>query len=165
MSMPPRADEHFGRDPVSRIVAAGVDRVIRVVPGLERFRRFAEMLTRFAGVGGLSSVLYAIVVAIAVSRFRVHHDLATLVAFAVVTPLNFMMHRGFTFHSLGVVHQDLRRYLLLQVTSFLVSLSIMSLCVDVLRLPYVAGIIGAVVLVPLVSFFVMDRWVFARKAI
>ena len=47
----------------------------------------------------------------------------------------------------------------------LVSVFAMTVAIDFLALHYAIGIILGIGLVPIVNFFVMDKWVFARKKI
>ena len=154
-----------GADPISRFVTAAVDRAIRTMPVLEPLRGMAETVARFAGVGGASSLLYAFVVAGAVSGLGLNHNLAALLGFAITAPINFVMHRRFTFRSVGLVENDLVRYVIMQAVNVLLSIGAMVLSVDGFHLPYAVGILGAIVLIPLVSYCVMDRWVFRQKVV
>ena len=154
-----------GGDPISRAVTAIVGRIVEVVPALKPLQKVAETIARFAGVGGVSSVLYAVVTVVSVSALHLHHDVAALMGFAVAMPFNFILHRRFTFRSVGMVQSDLQRYAVMQGVNVLLSLGTMALSVDGFGLPYAFGIFGAIVLIPFVTYFVMDRWVFQQKLV
>lgn len=155
----------LSEDPISRALSWCVDRGIAIVPALEPLRRVAETLARFASVGAACSVLYAAIVAGAVSVVHLRPNLSAGIAYAAVIPFNFLMHRHFTFRSKGTVRHDVVRYVAAQSASMAFSIGVMALSVDVLGLPYAVGILGAIVLVPILSYLVLDRWVFENNTL
>ena len=165
MSMPCDSAPTGPGDPISRVVTAIVGRLIELVPALRPLQNVAETIARFAGVGVASSVIYALVTILSVSALHVHHDIAALMGFAVALPFNFILHRRFTFRSAGMMQNDLRRYAMMQGVNVMLSLGAMALSVDGLGLPYAFGIFGAIVLIPFVTYFVMDQWVFQQKRV
>lgn len=117
-------------------------------------------LVRFPIVGLVNSLVYAVATTVYISQFAVDNKLATFLGYLTSLPIAFFGHREFTFGSTGGLLIELRRFCLVHAVGVLISWLSMSTAVDFFGLHYAVGIFGAVVLVPIVSFFVFDRWVF-----
>lgn len=119
---------------------------------------------RFPIVGLASSLIYAAATSIYIAGFHLDSKAATLLGYASAMPFSFLAHRSFTFGSTGAFGTEFFRFALVHAVGALVSWLAMGLAVERLHLHYAIGIVGAVVLVPVISFLVFDRWVFKSGA-
>lgn len=140
--------------------AAGAS-LLRLVPA--PLRPLLAKIMRFSVVGALSGLLYAVFTTIGVQATGLDPKLASLAAYAGVVPINFLLQRNFTFRSEGAVAFDLVRYGVAQVCNTLMCFAVMWLAVDLLSLHYAVGIVLGIAVVPFVTFFIMDRWVFSAQ--
>lgn len=125
-------------------------------------RLWAKVL-RFALVGGLSTMAYGIITVLAVESARISPLSATVLGYLLVVPLNFVLQRRFTFRSTNSKPKELPRFLLVHGLNILGSSLIMFIVTDVGRYNYLWGVVLTMVMVPLLLFIVMDRWVFGRS--
>ncbi len=117
-------------------------------------------LARFGFVGLSNGVIYAVMVVLLVSTTTLTPRLAGAVAYLAVVPWAFLAHRRFVFQSSGSPLAEFGRFIAAQLTNGALSVATMSLVANTLGLWYGLGILAAVILVPLVNFLVLDRWVF-----
>lgn len=127
-------------------------------------RRRLGKFTRFAAVGLTNGLIYAVATAVYISLLGIGDKLASLLGFVTAIPYAFFAHRAFTFSSDGSLTQELWRFTLTQATSMLISVAAMAAAVDYLGAHYIVGIIGAVTLVPIANFIVLDNWVFKAQS-
>jgi putative flippase GtrA len=118
---------------------------------------------RFAIIGVLSSLVFTTVTATCVSMLAIDHKLASTCGYLVALPLNFIGNRRFSFRSSNGLAGDAGRFLLLHAGNLIVTVLAMGAIVDLLGLHYSAGIVAAVIIVPVVNFLVMQWWVFRPK--
>ena len=88
---------------------------------------------------------------------------ASVLGYFTAVPFAFYAHRSYTFGSQGAVKLELRRFVIAQATSLLVSVFAMAAAIDYFGLHYAVGIIGGIVLVPIVTFLALDLWVFSDQ--
>lgn len=117
-------------------------------------------ILRFAVVGGLSSLLYVLLVAFYVEIFGSGERWAAVLAYLTMLPINFIAHRCFTFRTVGHVWVELPRFALLHLCNIAVSLGGMIGAVEGFGLSYWFGAFAAAILVPMSTFLVMNFWVF-----
>ena len=117
---------------------------------------------RFGIIGVLSSLVFAAVTAACVSLLAIDHKLASTCGYLVALPLNFIGNRRFSFRSTNALAGDAGRFLLLHAGNLIVTVMAMGAIADLLGLHYSAGILAAVIIVPVVNFLVMQWWVFRR---
>lgn len=120
-------------------------------------------LLRFALVGGLSTLAYGLFTWSLVERGGFTPLAATLLGYLLCIPLNFLLHRGFTFRSEDAVQRQAPRYLLVHGGNILASLAAMYLATDVLRVDYRWGVLATMTLVPVLMFLMLDSWVFRKQ--
>ena len=88
-----------------------------------------------------------------------------LVAWSLGLPLAFLAHRAFTFSSRGIIGVEWIRFVATQLASMVTSVAAMSLAVDVLGLHYLFGLIAGIVLVPVLNYLALNRWVFQHQTL
>jgi putative flippase GtrA len=120
-------------------------------------------LMRFGLVGLLSAAVYSVAVVGLVAMLKLDGKLANVIGYVVALPINFVGHRHFTFVSKGIVSGDAIRFCILHGINIGISTAGFGILVDGMKLPYWFGILGALVLVPISTFIVMDVWVFAEQ--
>jgi putative flippase GtrA len=117
-------------------------------------------LARFALVGGLTSGVYALVVAGLVPFMP--EPAAAAVAYLVLLPVNFIGHRRATFRSRAPTGPELARYLAVHGITLTACAGVMALVTSVFGASHWAGSALIVVLAPVLNFVLLDRWVFRR---
>ncbi|SFI90102.1 Putative flippase GtrA (transmembrane translocase of bactoprenol-linked glucose) [Bosea sp. OK403] len=120
---------------------------------------------RFGLVGVLSGAIFSVVTALFVRLAGTDPKLASVAGYLASMPLNFVGNRRFSFRSAGSLAGDLTRFALLHTFNILLTVLSMGVVVDLLRLHYAVGMVGAIILVPLVNFAAMNWWVFRRRGI
>jgi len=122
-------------------------------------RALRDKLLRFPLVGLLSSVVYAVATWVCISQLHLDHRVASLLGYLTALPVSFLGHRHFTFAATGKPSAEIVKFA--AVHSIGMGLSWLSVsATDWMHVHYAFGIVGAVVLVPIMSFLVLDRWVF-----
>ncbi len=117
---------------------------------------------RFGLVGVSSGLVFAAVTALLVSGTGCGGKLASGCAYIASLPLNFVGHRNFSFRSESGLLGDAARFCAVHAVNLAVTLGAMAGAIDGLGLHYAFGVLGAVVLVPLTNFLLMNIWVFKR---
>jgi putative flippase GtrA len=129
----------------------------RLVP---RARNAWHRLGRFAIVGSFNSGLYAVVTWWLIAYGHVAPGPASLLGYLIAIPVAYFGHRWVTFTSAGAVPVEAVRFVTVHAMGLLVAWEAMDLTANRLGLHFAFGIIAAVVLVPLLSFLVLDHFVF-----
>ena len=153
-------------------MSEGPNQDSRVIKRLVSQRLFASYLLqkslakllRFTGVGVFSGLFYAAVTTLSVSAAGISATTASMIGYAAVIPLNFVLQRTYTFRSGGLFTSDVAKYVVVQVANLVLCAAAMTAVVELFGLHYFFGIVAAVLIVPLVTYFVMDRWVFSRQS-
>lgn len=118
---------------------------------------------RFAIVGAASSLIYAVIAMLLVGGLEIAPKIASVVAYLVALPLNFLANRSFAFQSAGELKVDATRYALLHAAGMAIAFVSMSFAVDYLGGNYLIGVAITVVLVPAFNFLVANFWVFSKQ--
>ena len=118
---------------------------------------------RFCLVGGANAAVYAAATFTYIAHIGFGENLASVLGFFTAVPFAFVAHRFFTFASRGLVGVELLRFVATQIASLLTSVLAMAVAVDLLGLHYGFGVLAGVLLVPLITFFVLNKWVFRNQ--
>lgn len=118
---------------------------------------------RFGCVGAISGGLYAIVTVVLVSLFNLDAALASVFGYVAAVPVNFVGQRSFAFRSKSAVAPQVPRFLLTHSANIALSYGVMALATNVFNLSLYWGMIGTIVCIPIVTYFVLDRWVFSDR--
>jgi len=119
---------------------------------------------RFALVGGCNAVIYAVATAVYFETGYFGEKLASALGFLTAVPFAFFAHRFFTFASRGAIGGEWLRFVVAQFASMGTSLGAMWLAVDVLGWHLAYGIFAGIVLVPIMTFLVLNRLVFKHQS-
>ncbi|MGO4551481.1 GtrA family protein [Lysobacter sp. 2RAF19] len=122
----------------------------------------AGRFVRFAMVGGATTLFYGVLAWALVEHASIAPVPASVLAYVASVPLNFLLQRGFAFRSENRVQRDLPRYLLVHAGNIAASAAVMHVVVSVLHAAYLWGVVATMTFVPVVVFFLLDRWVFKR---
>jgi putative flippase GtrA len=120
-------------------------------------------LLRYATVGVANAIIYGVSTAFYIHTFGIDGKIGSVLGYCTALPFAFIAHRSYTFSSQGAVKIELLRFAITHATSLLVSLIAMAAAIDYFGLHYAFGIIGGVVLVPIVTFLALDLWVFSDQ--
>lgn len=119
---------------------------------------------RFACIGAFSGAIFLVVTAVLAGSFGVEPKVASVAGYLVSMPANFVGNKRFSFRSDGPIWGDLLRFGVLHTCNVLLTMGAMGATVNVLNWHFGFGAVTAIVLVPMVNFFVMNGWVFGRSA-
>ena len=119
-------------------------------------------LLRFAAVGALSGGIYALVVALCVSGFSLDPRFASGLGYLASLPVNFAGNRKFTFLGQGPIAFELLRFLLVHGANIAAAVLVMTVAVREFGLHYLVGVAATILVIPFITFLIMDRWVFRK---
>ncbi|RJT26025.1 GtrA family protein [Mesorhizobium waimense] len=128
--------------------------------------RALKLLTRFGLVGIAATILYAALAAAFAKSERLGFTpiQASLAAYAAAALFSYLAHKSVTFVS-GRPHQtEAPRFFLLAATGLAIAYGAPALLTVKLGLPLIIPVLVTCLLVPVINFFVLDRWVFAERS-
>ena len=122
------------------------------------------MIRRFAAfvlVGGFCLAVNTVVLWLLTSGLGIHYLVSTVIAFASITPLGFLLNKVITFRT-PREHApiELPRYFTAMAASFAANLLLMWLLVSVLGMWYLAASILVAVTLVICNFLSSERWSF-----
>jgi len=121
---------------------------------------FTPRILRFAIVGGLSSCLYTLVVALLLSFDLTVAAVASAIGYAASVPANFFGQKFFAFQSKAPAITEVGPFLLVHIANFSVSAGIMWMVVTYLGLHYLYGIVLVVLTIPVATYVLLNLVVF-----
>lgn len=119
-------------------------------------------LSRFAAIGIASTAIYA-ALAFAFSHLGLAATGASVLAFLLAAIFSYAGHKYVTFVSGGRHTFELPRFLALSVAGLAVVSVLPALLTGVLALPAAVPFLLACVVIPVVNYVVLGRWVFASQ--
>jgi putative flippase GtrA len=122
-------------------------------------------LSRFGTIGAINTATYAMLSSGLISLLGADPTLSSAAAFAACLPLAFWSHKLVTFRSSNGSREEFLRFATVQFISFCVAVLDMYVCVTLLGRPPAVAILLTIVIVPIISFIVMDRRVFKTKPV
>jgi putative flippase GtrA len=124
----------------------------------------AVRFLKFACVGGLTALIYFLIMWIAQSVFLFHYLLSISLAYFVSTMFHFLMNRQYTFLATQDAHWDqLRRYGVMWVVNYLITILIVNICVERLLLSPYLGVCISVLFTSAIGYVLGHFWVFKIK--
>lgn len=116
-------------------------------------------LVRFGIVGGLASLIYAVVTYALITN-AMSPVWASVVAYAIAIPVSFLGQKYFTFDARGRVPVELSLFVITQAIGLLAAAAIMML----FAAKPIMGILAVVIAIPLMNFVAMTYFIFPAKA-
>lgn len=122
-------------------------------------------MSKFALVGLASTLLYAALAVMFQSRFQGDFGQGTLsfAAFAIAAVFSYTAHRVFTFTSQGAYRLEIPRFAVLTATGAAISYVLPTILEGTLKMPMFVSAAGVCVLIPVINFLALDRWVFSDR--
>lgn len=126
-------------------------------------RHFFTLL-KFGCIGVLTALIYFLIIWVAQSVFLFHYLISISLAYLFSTIFHFWMNRQYTFIATQEAHLvQFRRYAVMCLVSYLVTLLIVNICVEKLSLSSYLGVCIAVLFTSIISYFLGHFWVFKTK--
>ena len=154
------ADPRIGCAPTIATTAANVLRGGRLT--FTSDGSFLAKGLRFGLVGIVSSLVFAAITGLLVTWAGFGEKLACVCGYMTTLPLNFVGHRSFSFRSQGALRSDIVRFCAVHAVNLAVTLGAMVVAVNGADAHYGFGVLGAVILVPITNFLLMNFYVFGR---
>jgi len=121
----------------------------------------APRFAAFVLVGGFCLAVNTLVLWLLTSGLGIHYLVSTVIAFASITPLGFLLNKVLTFRTPRQHSRiELPRYFAAMAASFGANLALMYLLVSVLGVWYLAASILVAVALVICNFVAADRWSF-----
>lgn len=120
-------------------------------------------LLRFASVGIANTIVYALATRLYAEFLVVSAAIASGMGYATSVPMAFFGHRNLTFEAKGALSPQLVRFIGNHLLGIVLAVVIPWLMTDLLAWPIWLGMGATILAVPVVSYLMMDKWVFARQ--
>lgn len=119
------------------------------------------LLSKFGLVGFGTAVIYFALMWFLDSILGLHYKIGVSIAYIVSTTFHFFANRHFTFSaSEGNQGSQLMRYLMLWLVNYLLTMAVVSFCVEAIKLSPYLGVCLAVLLTTTTGFILSRNWVF-----
>lgn len=119
-------------------------------------------ILRFAAIGGVSTLIY-VVLTLALSAlhgFGMPVAIASMAGYGAGAVFSYCGHRFVTFMSDGAVGFEIVRFACATAIGFLLSVGLAVILADVAGLPPLVPVIIASILVPVLNFIILRKFVF-----
>jgi putative flippase GtrA len=127
-------------------------------------RQLLAKLLRFAVTGAVNGLTSGAVILTLILGYGLSAIVATVIGYLAAVPLSFIGHRHLTFRSTGRWTPEFRRFCLTFATGLLASVLIMQASTVWAGFPPVYGVALCIVIVPLITFVILNVWVFRNQA-
>ena len=117
---------------------------------------------RFAALGAASTALYIGILWLGTSVLHIPPLLMNVIGYLAVLPINFVLHRNFTFFARSAITGQVQRFLILHSFNIMTS-SLVYVIADLFKAPTPVAILGVCFVVPACQFLALDHWVFRRE--
>jgi putative flippase GtrA len=125
--------------------------------------RVLAKAVRFTCVGLINGAVFAMTTAAMIHLTGFAPTPASVVGYCVSVPVGFIGHRNFAFRSSGNRWWQLLRFGLVQLANIAITGGAMAAMVERFHLHYLWGIAAAIVLVPVINFFLAHLWIFREQ--
>jgi len=118
-------------------------------------------LAKFSLIGSLTATIYFLIIWVADVIFGFPYILAITMAYCVSTVFHFLANKCFIFAASRGHHKaEILRYLIMWFINFLITILVVSLCVNLLHLSPYLGVCVSVLLSMCCSYIMCRFWVF-----
>lgn len=119
---------------------------------------------KFGIVGTVTAAIYFLAMWIADTQLRLNYIAAVSIAYFVSTAFHFLANRHFTFRAAKERHgNQMLRYIAMWVLNYLITIVIISVCVERFQLSPYLGVCISVVFTVFTGYFLARYWVFKIK--
>ncbi|MDA4845324.1 GtrA family protein [Hoeflea poritis] len=124
-----------------------------------------HLVSKFALVGLSATLLYAVLATVFEMQLGASLGQATvsIAAYAIAALFSYSAHRVFTFASNGAYRLEIPRFALLTATGAALSFALPAFIGGFLGLPMFVSVACVCVVIPLINFVALDRWVFGDR--
>lgn len=129
----------------------------------KRHRALAVKAMRFGLVALVSGAIFVAVTTLCISGLGLDPKTGSTIGYLASLPVNFVAHRQYTFVARGIIWREALRFIVVHVANIAVSISAAAIAVDGFGLHYGFSILATLMLVPLVTFTLMNLWVFPHS--
>lgn len=130
---------------------------------LLRSQHLMAVMVRFGFIGGINAVVFFAGTWLGIKVLGWSAVGASLLGYGLSMPVGFFGHRRVSFRSTGHPLAEALRFGAVQAINIGITVATMAGVVDRLRLGWMWGGMGVVVLVPIANFVLARLWVFRRK--
>lgn len=123
-------------------------------------------ISRFAVVGILATLIFAACASLlsgGAGTALLPPAIASVSAYLIAGMFSYAGHKYFTFASGGAHRFEAPRFITLTGVGIGISALVPAIMVNGFSLPWFAPIIATCILVPMVNYLVLDRWVFSAR--
>jgi putative flippase GtrA len=130
-----------------------------VVRSILRMHFWAAL--KFGLVGTITAVLYFLVMWLASSKAGFGYIFAVSSAYCISTLFHYLANRHFTFSAQsGAQKSQITKYMVMWVINYLITIVVVSICVERIGISAYWGVCAAVVVTVFVGYFLSRYWVF-----
>jgi len=128
-------------------------------------RNHLQSVSRFALVGLTATGIYAVLAMLLGSWMRddAGQAAASLVAYGAAAVFSYCAHRIFTFASSGAYRFEIPRFVVLTLSGVTISFIVPLVLAQWLLLPMIIPVAVVCVVIPLLNYIALDRWVFGAS--
>jgi len=121
---------------------------------------------KFGLVGVITAAIYFFVMWFANSILNFRYIFSVSAAYFVSTLFHYLANRYFTFSAqTGQHRRQLARYVVLWIINYIITIIVVSICVEHLGLSAYLGVCAAVVVTVFVGYFLSRYWVFKIRGV
>jgi putative flippase GtrA len=122
------------------------------------------LATRFGLVGIVTALVYFFVLWLASSVLELGYMFGVSLAYIFSTTVHYFGNFFYTFRSQSRSHSGhIKRYIVLWLVNYFISISIVVFCVEWLRWPSFLGVCVAVAITVMLGFLMSKFWVFSSE--
>lgn len=118
---------------------------------------------RFGFAGVASTLFYLVATMFLTEVVEVGPTSASVYAYLAALVVSYMLQSRFVFRVFSDNRAQIVRFAVTSASGLAVSYGVMTLAVDGLGLHTVLGAIAVCVLIPVMNFFLLSRWVFLKR--
>ena len=123
--------------------------------------RLIYKLFRFGLTGAVCSLLYAVLAHALIKVGGLDPILSSAVAYSLTIPVSFVGQKYFTFRTQGKLKSEFRGFIFTHGLGLLLATAIMA-AIELTPFDPLFGILAVMISVPLLSFFLMNTYVFKK---
>jgi putative flippase GtrA len=120
-------------------------------------------LVTFGAVGGIATIVYAVLAWGFSARFAVPPTTASVLAYALAGIFSYAAHKSLTFRSLRLHRVEAPRFVAASLLGLTLATVLPAMLTDGLHLDRGIAILAVCIAVPALNFLLLDRYVYAQR--